>query len=276
MRIRFVGLVALLLWAAGCDNGPTTIPDPNYREPMINGYVYKVEYYDGSTEYDKDVEVFDQAGLRMVPRVLLNDAPLEIYYYGTTVYRYGDGNHNPVLTKYELDVEHFWGSAFARVTLPGDFDFTGPRGDYIMGMESTLVVTWQRSHAAQWYWVSLVADYDYLDSLGEWDNREFRIDTLILDTFLILPPERVFPDFVVTVTEGDALATIWSGNGPAVEPGDKGNVRGIGFGFFNAVNEPMERYFYVGAPPRLRRCPGQREEAQRFLARLRQRVTQGR
>jgi hypothetical protein len=115
-------------------------------------------------------------------------------------------------------------------------------------------------------------NYDYYDTLGVWDNREFRLDTLMHDTWIIVPPERIFPSFVGQVIEGDGSVTIWSGNGPPVEPGDFGNVRGTAVGFVNTVNEPPAKYFYVGAPPAARRAPDGRSELERFKARLRSRL----
>jgi hypothetical protein len=263
-------LAALLL--AGCHETPESKLHPNYREPDINGYVYRLGFDDGSIESNKDFEVVDNQGLRMVPVLELNGSPVEVYSYGATAYRYGDENYNPALVRHELAVHHYWGDAYAHATMPGDFRMTGPGDQYVMGMESTLVITWRRAQAAQWYWMSFWASYDYLDSTGEWDSRDFSLDTLILDTFLVIPPERMFPGFVRQVTEGDAVADLWSGNGPAVEPGDNGNVRGAGYGFFNAVNEPPDKYFYIGAPPVFRRSPTRVAQRHRFLDKLRART----
>jgi hypothetical protein len=245
--------------------------NPNYREPMINGYVYKTEYSDGSIDYDKNVEVIDNAGLRMVPEVMLNGRPLEIYYYGTTTFRYGDEYYNPVGQRYELNVRHYWGEAFSRVVLPGDFRITGPPPRFILHRESTLVASWRPSFAAQWYWVGLYCGYDFYDTLGEWDDYEFYLDTLVFDTVLSVSPARIFPGSVDSLNEGDGSVMVWAGNGPAIEPGDMGNVRGAGFGFFHAINEPREAYFYVGAPPKARRCPSQQTSQERFRSLLRER-----
>ena len=275
MRIRrsapiAVAVVAVLV-LAGCHETPENRLHPSYREPNINGYVYRLWFDDGSVESDKDFQVTDNQGLRMVPVVNLNGYPVEVYSYGATSYLYGDQNYVPPLVRCELGIHHYWGDAFAHATVPGDFRITGPGDQYIMGMESTLVITWRRAEAAQWYWMAFSASYDYLDSTGEWDSWDFRIDSLILDTFLVIPPERMFPGFVAQVTEGDAIADVWSGNGPSVEPGDNGNVRGAGYGFFNAINEPPDKYFYIGSPPAFRRSPTRAEQRLRFLDRLRAR-----
>ncbi len=222
--------------------------DPNYSEPMINGYLYRVEYYDYSVEYERYVEVFDSRGLRMVPVVTINNEPLDVLYYSWTKYGYGDTFEFAVNAPYELVVQHYWGKARAKVVMPGNFSLTSPPERYILDKESTLVISWTRSAGAEWYWVELDIDYEYRDTLNREDDWGCALDTMVLDTFLIIPPHRIFPGFVRDVIEGDGSAMVWSGCGPVIEPGDEGNIHGVGFGFFNAINEPREKYFYVGAP----------------------------
>jgi hypothetical protein len=270
-RILAFLLPVLLLPVACEDSSGRESWNPTFKEPMVNGYLYKVEFFDFSIEYSTDFEVVDNDGLRMVPVVSLNGSPVEVYSYGYTEYRYGHSNPIPVYSRYELDVRHFWGSAFCRVVMPADFRVTSPPPDYILGRESTLVSTWRSSAGSQWYWASLYVDYDYYDSTGSWDNYTFTLDTLVYDTFIRVGPERIFPPFVAEIIEGDGTAMVWAGNGPAIEPGDLNNVRGVGFGFVNAINEPRERYFFVGAPPAGRRVPGMREAKDRFIERLRRR-----
>lgn len=270
--MRQVLTVACLLVAAvGCDQPEPRLRDPDYSEPMVNAFLYRTQFYDNSVEYDRYIEVIDGRGLRMVPLVTLNRESMPVYYYSPTQYRYADEKPFPVKTRYYLRVRHYWGEAFSRVVMPGDFRINRPPENYILDIESTLVVTWNRSEAAQWYWVSLYLDYDYNDSFGVWNNFEFDLDTLVEDTMISLPRWRTFPREVMDVLEGDGAVNVWSGNGPAVEPGDIGNVRGNGFGFFNATNEPREKYFYVGAPPRLRRVPGTRTSLGRLQERFAER-----
>ncbi|MBM3323804.1 hypothetical protein FJY69_10060 [candidate division WOR-3 bacterium] len=269
VRLKALLPAALCLGLGAChlkEGNPEL--NPNYREPMVNGWVYKTEFWDGSIDYDKNVEVIDNVGLRMVPVVTLNGRPLEVYYYGTTSFRYGDEEYNPVREKYELNVRHYWGEAFSRVVLPGDFRITGPQPRSVLARESTLVATWQSSFAAQWYWVGIYCDYDFYDTLGEWDDHTFQLDTLVFDTMLTVNPARIFPGYVDSVIEGDGSVMVWAGNGPSIEPGDVGNVRGSGFGFFHAINEPRENYFYVVAPPLSRRCTSQPAARDQFYALL--------
>jgi len=254
----------LIFLSRGCRN-------PNYSEPMINGYLYRGEYYDYSVDYERFVQVIDNRGLRMVPVVWLNDETLDVFYYTWTEYRYGDTLKFAVNCPYRLLVEHYWGKANARVTMPGNFSIITPPEGYILDLDSTLCISWHSSAGAEWYQVELVIDYEYRDSTGGEDDYTFTLDTIIKDTFLIVPRERVFPNNVMDVIEGDGSAMIMAGCGPAIEPGDKGNVSGAGFGFFNALNEPREKYFYVGAPISVRRCPDMLDAREQRLNGLRRR-----
>lgn len=245
--------------------------DPGYSEPMVNGYLYRGEYYNYTVEYERYVEVFDPKGLRMVPVVRLNNEELKPYYYTWTKYGYGDTFHFAVNQPYTLEVEHYYGKANARVTMPDNFTIVSPPENYILDLDSTLDIRWTRSAGAEWYWVEIDLDYDYRDTLGEDENRSLRLDTMLQDTWLVLPPERLFPGDVSDIVEGDASVMIWSGNGPAIEPGDRSNITGTGFGFFNAINEPREKYFYVGAPVAIRRCSDGAAIRSRFFQRLKAR-----
>ncbi|MFO7651754.1 MAG: hypothetical protein R6X13_10505 [bacterium] len=265
-------LPCILLFVAACSSGDPAA-NPNYSEPLVFAYIYRVEYSDRTVEYDRDVQVYDGKGLRSVPVVELNGERLQPYSYRPTEYRYGDQAPCVVERLYSLTVNHYWGEAFARAVMPGNFAIVAPRARYVHARDSVLHVAWSPSTAAQWYWVEVYADYDYNDSSGSWDSYSFSYDTLLTSTSLDLPPEWVFPGFVAELLEGDGSIVIWAGAGPAIEPGDIGNVKGAGFGFFNGINEPAERYFYVGAPPCVRRVPppGPARRS-RGLARLRSRA----
>ncbi|MGB9743004.1 MAG: hypothetical protein ACP5JB_07745 [candidate division WOR-3 bacterium] len=261
------GLVLLILTLLSCHQ-----QDPNYSEPMINGYLYRGEYYDYSVEYERYVDVYDPKGLRMVPVVQLNDEKLDAFYYTWTKYGYGDNDSFAVNFNYELKVTHYFGQAGARVTMPGNFTVLTPPENYILDLDSTLRIQWTPSAGAEWYWVEVYADYDYRDTLGGMGDWSVRLDTMLRDTVLVLAPAKIFPGFIEDVYEGDASVMVWSGSGPAIEPGDRGNVTGCGFGFFNAINEPREKYFYVGAPILSRRVPDSRTASRQLINRLRARI----
>ena len=266
-------ILSCAVLAPSCDDGgQKTGTNPNYKEPMVWGLLAKVQYSDLTVEYDKNFEVFDFDGLRMVPVVLLNGEQVEALYYSPVSYEYGDSNAIPTYQKYELEVRHYWGTGFCHLVMPDNFALTMPPDTFILEQESTLVSTWRASRGVQWYWLSIYVNYDYNDTAGTWDNIVFRLDTLVYDTSIVVPPERMFPEFVGEVLGGDASVTVWSGYGPAIEPGDLGNVRGTAVGFVNAINVPPETYFYVGSPVAVRRAPDARVVFERFKARLRSRM----
>jgi hypothetical protein len=269
-------LLCAVLFVACDDGGGTSDFNPNYREPMVWGLLSKVLDDEQAVSYQKDFDVIDFDGLRMVPIVLLNDSHVEPYNYSPTEYDYGDTNVIPANQKYELEVRHYWGTGFCHLVMPGDFALTLPPrlplDTFVLGQGESLASAWSASRGAQWYWLSVYVNYDYYDTLGAWDNREFRLDTLMRDTWIVVPSVQMFPPSVSQVIEGDASVTIWSGNGPPVEPGDLGNVRGTAVGFVNAINEPPSKYFYVGARRAERRAPDGRAELERFKARLRSRL----
>jgi hypothetical protein len=222
--------------------------------------------------YDKEVDVIDYDGLRMVPEVLLNGSELALMSFSAFECDYGDTNPFPVEQDYDLEVRHYWGKGTCHLEMPGDFGLSLPLNQYILGQDSALVSAWSRSSGAQWYWLSVFADYDYYDTLGAWDNYTFTLDTMVGDTALALGPERLFPPFVGEVIEGDASVTVQAGYGPALEPGEVGNVQGNACGFASAINVPAERYFYVGSPTAVRRAPDSRAQMELLKTRLRNRV----
>lgn len=272
MRLSLLCLLLILLSCSG-DRQNSPILPPGYSEPMINAFLIRTQYYDYSVDYSRYVEVFDNHGLRMVPVVTLNHETLAPYYYNPLQYRYGDEKSFPVHAVYNLRVSHYWGEAFSRVVMPGNFRIELPPEGYILDIDSSLLAVWRTSAAAQWYWVQVYVEYDFLDSFGRWDDHLFELETLVVDTSLLIPRRRLFPWYVADVLEGDAAVVVWSGNGPAVEPGDLSNIRGIGFGFFNATNEPREKYFYVGAPPARRRVPDASSYRTRFISHLHSRLS---
>ena len=266
VRLGLLVLSCVVLLLACDDNGQRDL-NPNYKEPIVWGYLQKVE---GS--YQKEFQVIDYDGLRMVPIVLLNDKRVEALSFSATEYDYGDSDVIPTYQKYELEVLHYWGTGFCHLVMPGDFNLTSPPDLYILGKESTLVSAWRASRGAQWFWVSVSVNYDYYDTTGTWDNNTFTLDTLVYDTSISVAPSRVFPPFVGEVIDGDGSVTVFSGYGPADEPGDIGNVRGNAVGFVNSINEPPAKYFYVGAPPLTRRAPDGHTVLERLMTRLRARL----
>jgi len=272
VKFGLLALICPVLFLACDDGGGKNGLNLNYKEPMVWGLLSKVKDVEWIVSYEQNFQVFDYDGLRMVPVVLMNGKQVEATSYSPVSYEYGDTNVIPTNQKYELEVQHYWGTGFCHLVMPGDFALIVPSDTHTLAQGASLASTWRASRGAQWYWLSIYVNYDYYDTLGTWDNLVFRLDTLMHDTFISVPSEQVFPPVVGQVIEGDASVTVWSGNGPPVEPGDLGNIRGTAVGFVNAINEPPAKYFYVGAPSPFRRAPDGRSEFERFKARLRSRM----
>lgn len=267
-RLRLLVLSCAVVFLACHDNESDV--NPNYKEPTIWGFLVRAQDYDST-----DVQVIDYDGLRMVPTVFLNDRQVQAYSYLPSEYEYGDDSVLRPSQKYELNVKHYWGTGFCHVVMPGDFDITRPTNGYLLRKDSTLVGTWSKSQGAEWYWLSIYVDYSYYDTTGDTMDEyeyEFELDTLVTDTSIWIPPDRLFPPVVGQLINGDGSVRTWSGYGPPLEPGDLGNVRGNAVGFVNAWNEPPEREFYVGAPTLTRHAPDSRTMLERLKARLRSRV----
>jgi hypothetical protein len=269
--IRWLPVFLCAILCSACDDRGGAGLNPNYKEPVVWGFLSK-DFTLAELTYYKEIDVVDFDGLRMAPIVLLNGSQVDLLSYSAFEYDYGDANVIPVYRKYELEVQHYWGTGFCHVVMPGDFRLTMPPNQYILGQESTLVSTWRASGGAQWYWLSVYVDYEYYDTTGTFDNYVYRLDTLVHDTWIVVPPDRIFPPVVGQVVDGDASVTVQAGYGPANEPGDLGNVRGNAVGFVSAVNVPPEKYFYVYAPRAVRRAPDSRVALERFKARLRSRM----
>lgn len=272
VRAGALGTLAVLLLVSACDRPAGPFRDPNYREPYVDGYLYRLEYFDRSVDYQRHVTVYDNDGFRMIPRVRLNSNELKPYYFSRGQYRYSDETWFRVFRPYQLSVEHYWGEAFSRVVMPGNFELTRPVERYVLELDSALVISWRPSVGARWYWVELYCDYDFLDTSGVWDDYTIDLDTIVYDTSLVLIPSALFPRHVGQLVEGDGSVAIVAGYGPELEPGDVGNIRGAGYGFFTAGNEPRDRYFYIGSPPLVRRVRERsgietRSEAFRAVAR---------
>ncbi len=217
-------------------------------------------------DYYKEVYVHNKNGFTTIPTSLINDTSLNIYDYHYNWYLFLDFNKLNIDRNYKLEVKYHDGRAEGETYLPGDYEITSPESTYILNRDSILKIHWRKANGAKWYWLDLTIEYDYEDTLGEWDYYEFWKDTILFDTFCIYEKNRFIPGYVETIYEGEGTINIWAMDGPTILPGSKGNISGAGFGFFNTAYQPGERYFYIGAPPKVRRLLSRSREK---LAKLR-------
>lgn len=245
MRMFYLIILALCILVTQC------IRDKS--KPAISGFLFKTVYYDGDSAYDRNIQVYNYKGFSAIPLVKLNNEILGIYDWGINWYQFSDENIVLSNKDYELEVSHSDGTAKAKVSMPGNIRFTQPDTSYILKRESTLVIAWQKSSKATWYWLDYYISYEYLDTAGEEDSYDISKDTVITDTFCRLEPNRFFPSYVMNILEGEGEANVWAMDGPIIYPGSNGNVTGQGIGFFHAANQGLDAYFYVGARPSMRK-----------------------
>jgi hypothetical protein len=242
------------------------------KEPAIDGLLLKMVYPTRIVSYDRVIEIQDDDALPQIPKVTLNDKPLPMVSWNPIDAAYEDTQPFPTDTSYELMVTHYWGEASSKINMPADFAMTRPESTYVLNRDSALTVTWRSSRGATWYWLNLFLDYDYVDTLYEWDYYEFDRDTIVFDTTCVYVRNCFFPWYVRAVLEGEGEAVVWACDGPPVQPGVTSNLQGHGFGYYMSVNQPREAYFIVVTPPAtgLDRSDLMRRCKERFQRRLRQ------
>ncbi len=202
--------------------------------------------------YYKEVYVHNKTGFSTIPTSLINDTALSITDYHYNWYLFSDFNSLNIDQNYHLRVLHPNGEAIGKVYLPGEYEILQPESTYILNRDSVLKIFWRKANGAKFYWLDLSIEYDYDDTLGEWDDYEFWLDTIIFDTFCIFEKNRFIPFYVDTIYEGEGVIDIWAMDGPPILPGSFGNIIGSGYGFFHTAYQPGLRYFFVGAPPKER------------------------
>ncbi len=239
------------------------------EEIYIQGWISKMEFTKDNVKYYREVGVYNYRGFKMIPKVFMNDTLLSLRNEPFTYAFYG--NYSPFLTnrKYKLKVEHQDGIAFSEVYMPKDFEILYPKEETIIEKsQAPFKIFWQKSEGAEWYEVEFSVEYDYLLPNGDDDEFIFSLDTVVKDTYLIIDGKRIFPDYVKEILDGEGNITIYSGTGPALRPGEKGNIKGAGYGFFNALYSPEDRIFYIEAPPKVKK---QIYNKQKILERLKNR-----
>lgn len=258
-------MVAIVLLSLGCARA-------RKKEPMANALFLKQVHPTYIVTHQRWLELSDDDAFPQIPKVTLNGEQLPLARWNPIQAIYADSVPFPVDTSYLVRIEHYWGEASSRVYMPGSFRINGPDSNYVLDRDSLLVIHWGPARGATWYWLNLFLDYDYLDTLYEWDYYEFDRDTIVFDTICVYERNRFFPWFVRRILEGEGEAVVWACDGPVMLPGALGNVEGDGFGYVNTANQPREAYFVVVQPPVMRRSPGDATERSRakFLRRLKE------
>lgn len=218
------------------------------------GWISKMEFTKENVKYFQEVYVYNYRGFKMIPKVFINDTLLKLMNEPFTYAFYG--NYSPFATNknYKLKIETEEGVASSQVYMPKDFEILYPKEETIIEKsQAPFKIFWQKSEGAEWYEVVISIEYDYLLSNGEEEEFTFSLDTVVKDTYLILDGKLIFPEYVMKIIAGEGNISIYSGAGPSLKPGEKGNIKGYGYGFFNALYSPEDRLFYIEAEPKVKR-----------------------
>jgi hypothetical protein len=243
---------------------------PTTDELLIQGFVYHVVNPDYTTAFYQIYLAYDFDGLPQVPVVKVNDAPIEMTDFTLQQGQYESYNPFPLDTTFDMRIQHYWGEAHSRVNMPGNTWLTEPGPGFVQGLNDPVTITWRKAHGASSYWVDLYVSYEYNDTLGEWDYREQELDTIFSDTTITFPGFWMFPPEVREVLAGEGEIILWPTDGPQLMPGDMGNIKGHGQGYFAAVNEPPEGWFPIVTPLAQRRNTNEliQHSREKFLRRM--------
>jgi hypothetical protein len=245
---------------------------PTPKRSLVDGILSKEAYSEEPNPfYDRWVEVYDDDGLPWIPTASYNRSPVVLIQRSAFYAAFEDEAKFRTDTAFELEVEQYWGTARARINMPGDFALTRPEPDFVLGPGAGLDFAWQRSSGASWYWLVVLVQYSYTDTLGSSGSYRALLDTIVYDTMCRYAPDRFFPPGVGEVVQGDGAAVVLANDGPQTVAGARGNVEGQGIGYVRAYNQPEEIYFGVGPAPAReldRREPG-RHARQLVRSRLR-------
>lgn len=235
-------LAVLLLTGVTCERMRT-------KQPKIDGFLLKLTYPTGIVFYGRQIDIYDDDALPQIPIAELNGRQLPMVYWNPINAVYQDMQPFKTDTVYKLDVTHYWGEAHSTVNMPGDFALTNPESAFVLRPNMPLLVSWHKSPGASWYWLNLYLDFEFYDTLGEWNSLEFDRDTLMYDTVCVYDGRRFFPDIVRQVIAGEGEAVVMAMDGTPLEPGALGNVMGDAVGYYNGANQPNEAYFVIVSPP---------------------------
>ena len=225
------------------------------KEPLIDGFLFKEAFVGYPVGYDRWIEVWDNDGLPQIPTATYNGQQLEMISWNPNHTIYEDTLPFRTDTTCDLVVDHYWGTAQARVNLPGDFRVLHPDSSYVYHRDSALAVTWQQSRGASGYDLFVWMGCFYLapaDTFGH-DTLFFQtaVEGTLGDTTHVFDPGSFLPASVGRIIYGEGQVVVQSYDGPQTVEGASSNVTGHGYGIVSAANQAYETYFLLGTGPAL-------------------------
>ncbi len=230
---------ALLLYI-GCGKGQ--------RASIIGSVYFSWNYYYDSLTKECYIEGYKYNGFNAIPLITINTdtLPLDYSAFSPTGFEYeGSITNLDDGDECKLKVDYGEGKGEATDTVPGEFKITKPDTNTVLHKGNSLLIEWESSKGAQWYWLTAYISYDYLDNNGNWEEFEYELDTMIEGTSYTISASTLFPSDVDSVLWGDGIVHVEAVNGPKSEPGVKGNIKGNAVGFFWCAYAPKFVWFSV-------------------------------
>ncbi len=234
-----VGCVMLIV--IGCGKGE--------RASIIGSVYFHWDWYNpDSLVKSGSISGYKYDGFKIIPVMTINEdtLPLDYVYFSPTEFGYeGEITWINIGDECRFKVNYDEGKGEATGTMPGNFKITSPDTTYVLHKGSKLNINWSSAKSADWYWVNIEISYSYIDTAGDYEYFDLYVDTVVDGTSLTISANRIFPGDVDTVLwgYGDVLAE--AVNGPKLEPGAKGNIKGDAVGFFWCVFDARSVYFGI-------------------------------
>lgn len=260
--LRWIFGLFLVFGIFGCTTkNVTEVVNPTYNTVVKNqATVYAVasKYfcpYCGIYHGYKMAEYMDVNGVSMIPMVSLNDDTLPIYdmYPTDIMYLNEDDLEMPFGESYPLKVSSEHGLSSANLVYPDSFALVSPASGSTLNLTTgneNIPLVWRKSDGAEWYYISYLIEFDYVDTLGNYDYiYKYSSDT-VTDTSLSISLDELFGsrfDAVDTIIYGYGQYQVMACSGPILEPGATGNISGADKGFYWLRYAPSSVYFSINS-----------------------------
>lgn len=232
-------LIPIILLIISCGGGG--------ERASIEAYIYA--WHSNNVLYrEADIEIYKYNGFKAIPLVTVNEETLQVdnLSYSPYTFHYIEDIPWVILgSECKIEVDYGDGRGDATDTLPAEFRITSPIDGDTLHKGSDLNIAWQSSTGADWYWLYIDIDYDYIDTSGSWDNFSFSLDTIMHTTSYTLSASIIFPGDVDSITGSSNYVDLASVAGPDLIPGTEGNIKGNAVGFFWCSYYAQAIYFGV-------------------------------
>jgi hypothetical protein len=195
----------------------------------VNCYAERGQAWDDQFSGSRGGDIFSDPVLEELTATI-NDVAMEVdlpdpgYYFHNAYFWDEDTIPQAAGSEQKFDIQTDIGNASVTCTIPGEFDLTAPLEDDSIPKDASCDMTWEASDGADWYAVELRYYWsgDHKDTLVYCDSTDWTIPGDWLDQ------------------DGDLQVYVYAGDGPRVETGAAGNIKGAK-GFCIATNYRANR-----------------------------------